>query len=637
MTSHKAVQRLVLCCIFAFSIAAVAEDAPAPSRSFVINGPQFVKDGSPFRIIGGSIHYFRSMPQRWPTLLAKLKACGMNTVQFVIPWNVHEIQRGVFDFKGRADVVHFIKLAQHMDLNVVIRPGPYICAEHDFGGFPWWLLSDPSIKSIRDSDPNFLAAVGAWWDVLLPMLKPLLYSNGGPILMAQVENEYGSYGSDKTYLTYLRDSLRKHFGDDVILHSTDGPSDSMLSGSEIDGVYQTVDFGPGSDPPSMFAEQRKYTAGPLMNSEYYPGWLTHWTEKAFPNIDGTYDATWLDKILAYNASVNLYMFHGGTNFGYYNGANTGSSAYEFQPTVTSYDYDAPLTESGNYAPKYNPICTVVAKYADGPVPPRPTEAQTAAYGSVALSDHVSLFDALGSALHYDDAPVTMEMAGIGQGFALYSTTVKAGTVGTLAIKDVRDRAIVFLDGVVIGTVYRNDGQIASLNVTIKDGASLDVLVENMGHVNYGSYIYDPKGLIGGVTLNNEPLNGWSVRPIRDNDVTHLPFVNGPPPSYPAFTRGHVVLPGGKPAADTYLAFDGFTKGVAFVNGVNIGRYWNVGPQFTLFVPADLLVPGVANEIVILELHGYVGDGPAVITLQDSPRLNRESSVKPLLISPQRRI
>ncbi|RAP74647.1 glycoside hydrolase family 35 protein [Paenibacillus montanisoli] len=587
--------------------------------TFAIDGASFVVDGKPVRLLSGAMHYFRIVPQYWEDRLLKLKACGLNTVETYIAWNIHEPQEGKFRFDGMADVTAFIELAGGMGLHVIVRPSPYICAEWEFGGLPAWLLADSDMP-LRCSHPAFLKKVDAYYDELIPRLKPLLSTNGGPIIAVQIENEYGSYGNDAQYLKHLEQALRTR-GIDVPLFTSDGPTDAMLQGGAVPGVLATVNFG--SHPVSSFAKLKDYQPnGPLMCMEFWNGWFDHWG-KPHHTRDAADAAGVLDEMLAAGASVNFYMFHGGTNFGFYNGANCQERDL-YEPTVTSYDYDAPLDETGEPTAKYFAVREAIGRYAElGPLQ-LPAAAPRRAYGKVELSEQAELFrqlDALSAPIK-SVTPLTMERAGQQYGFILYSTTVSGPRPAErLYIQEVRDRALVFVDGVCQGVIERAKTP-QSLTIEVPaGGARLDILVENMGRVNYGPYLRDCKGITEGVRLGFQFLFDWAIRPLPLEDLSQLSFANGagsPDVSAegPRFYRGTFQAVA---CADTFLDLNGWTKGVAFINGFNLGRYWSKGPQRTLYVPAPLLREG-SNELVLFELHG-APQGSASVMLADKPLLD----------------
>lgn len=579
---------------------------------FQTQGNEFIHNGNQVRLISGAIHYFRVVPEYWKDRLLKLKACGFNTVETYIPWNLHEPQPGNFNFAGLADVVQFIQTAGELGLFVIARPSPYICAEWEFGGLPAWLLADPDIK-LRSYNEPYLKHVDAYYDVLLPKLKPLLCTNGGPIIAMQIENEYGSYGNDTRYLEHIKQSMVER-GMDVLLFTSDGPEHFMLQGGMVPGVLATVNFG--SRARESFEMLKQYQPeGPLMCMEYWNGWFDHWGEEHHTrDVDDTTQV--FEEMLREGASVNFYMFHGGTNFGFYNGANCPSPDH-YEPTITSYDYDVLLDESGDMTDKYNKVKKVLAKYTEIEeiVLPEPVKKQ--AYGKVRLNGHSELFsnlDTLTSPVT-SNSPVTMEKLGQNYGFILYSTHISGPrNKSKLNIQDVHDRALIYVDGKYLGVIERwNKDTIVEFEVPV-EGCELSILVENMGRINYGPYMNDPKGITEGVRFGPQFLYGWTIHTLPLDQVSTLSFAEG---SYqhptPVFYKGTLEV---EELGDTFLYLEGWTKGVVYVNGFNLGRYWNKGPQQSLYVPAPLLHEG-DNEIVIFELHGCIEQ---VIEFKDKPNL-----------------
>ena len=564
-----------------------------------ISANQFHLNGSPFRILSGALHYFRIVPDYWPDRLRKLRALGLNTVETYVAWNLHEPREGDFRFEGGLDIVRFVELAAAEGLKVIVRPGPYICTEWEMGGLPAWLLKDPAMR-LRVSSQPYLDAVDRYLDALLPRLAPLQATRGGPIVAMQVENEYGSYGSDTAYLSYLADGLRAR-GVDVLLFTSDGPTDAMLQGGTVPGILKTVNFG--ANAPAAFARLRQYDPqGPLMVTEFWLGWFDHWGEahhdQPLDAAQGDAAVRTLDDILSAGASVNLYMAHGGTNFGFMNGANIDGGVY--RATVTSYDYAAPLDEAGDPTPRYFALREVIGRYVPLPDVPLPPPSATRAYGPVALTESVDLVDALGelSERRTSPFPQTMEAFDQAYGFILYRTRVSGPRPpAPLVVRHVRDRVQVFADGVEAGVLEREFPQQGVELAVPPGGLSLDLLVENMGRVNYGPDLLDRKGIGDGVLLGGQYLADWDIYPLPLDDLSRLRF--GPlAATGPRFFRG--VFDVDAPA-DTYLALPGWTKGVAWLNNFNLGRYWRRGPQQTLYIPAPLLKRG-RNELVIFELH-----------------------------------
>ncbi|MDQ6421532.1 beta-galactosidase [Paenibacillus sp. LHD-117] len=551
----------------------------------------------PIRLLSGAIHYFRIVPEYWEDRLLKLKACGLNVVETYVPWNLHEPFEGKFNFEGIADLERFIALAGELGLHVIVRPSPYICAEWEFGGLPAWLLKDTGMR-LRCNYRPFLDEVDAYYDELMPRLVPLLSTNGGPVIALQIENEYGSYGNDKDYLNHLKDAIRSR-GGDVLLFTSDGPEDAMLQGGMVDDVWATVNFG--SRTKESFDKLLEYRPGqPLMCMEYWNGWFDHWHEEHHTRpADDVAEV--LDEMLAAGASVNFYMFHGGTNFGFYSGANYGD---HYEPTVTGYDYDAPLGESGNVTDKFHKVREVIGKYVElGPLKlPEPIPAQS--FGTVRMTERASLRGSLGelSSPQRRACPEPMEMMGQNSGFILYETKLSGPRPeNKLNLQDVRDRAMVFVDGAYKGVIERwNPASEVSFSVP-PEGVTVSVLVENMGRVNYGPLLKDYKGITEGIRFERQFLFDWTIHTLPLDDLSTLRFEpsESNAENEPSFYRGTFEI---DEPADTFLNMKGWTKGVAYVNGFNLGRYWEVGPQETLYIPGPLLRKG-SNELILFELHG----------------------------------
>ncbi|WP_431895029.1 beta-galactosidase [Nonomuraea sp. bgisy101] len=564
-----------------------------PGLDIVEDG--FRLDGEPFRIISGGIHYFRIHPDQWADRLRKARLMGLNTVETYVPWNLHAPRRGEFRTNGILDLTRFLELAAAEGLRVLVRPGPYICAEWEGGGLPSWLLAQEGI-AMRSCDPVFLAAVEEYFDALLPLISPYLGSRGGPVLAVQVENEYGAYGSDTDYLKHIAKLLRDG-GVDVPLFTCDQPADLARGG--LDGVLRTVNFGSRVDA-GLAALREIQPTGPLMCSEFWIGWFDRWgaVHKGRSTQDAAAD---LDRLLAAGASVNIYMFHGGTNFGFSNGANDKGT---YRPTVTSYDYDAPLDEAGDPAAKYAAFREVIARYAPVPDEPIPAPGSKLAPVRVPLTESAGLFEhaeLFGSGVEAS-RPLSMEEIGQSFGFVLYRASLPDAGPAVLRVEDVRDRAQVFIDGQPVGVLERENHEHAMSFVAPRAGAVLELLVENLGRVNYGQGIHDRKGLIGDVTVNGAALDTWitTALPLEESGwESGLRFSASAARVGPAFHRGEFEI---DEPADAFLATDGWTKGHVWINGFALGRYWSRGPQATLYVPAPVLRSG-RNELVVLELHG----------------------------------
>ncbi|MFI6417405.1 beta-galactosidase family protein [Streptomyces sp. NPDC050842] len=569
----------------------------------------FRLDAHPFRIVSGALHYFRVHPEQWADRLHKARLLGLNTVETYVPWNAHAPRRGEFRLDGGLDLPRFLDTAAAEGLHVLLRPGPYICAEWEGGGLPSWLLAEDDLVP-RSRDPRYLSAVDDYLGALLTPLRPHLGSNGGPIIAVQVENEYGAHGDDTAYLAELTAMLRRH-GVDVPLFTCDQPSD--LARGSLDGVLATANFG-GRAAEGLAALRELRPRGPLMCSEFWIGWFDRWGG-IHARRDPADAAAELDTLLAAGASVNIYMFHGGTNFGFTNGANDKGT---YRPTVTSYDYDALLDEAGDPTPKYAAFREVIARHAPVPEDPLPPVAPKAAYGPVELTHTAGLLahaDALGVPATAD-RPLTMEELGHPFGFVLYETGLPTPGPAVLHAEQVHDRAQVFVDGQPVGVLERENHEHALAFTAPRPGARLAVLVENQGRVNYGPRIRDHKGLLGRTTINGTPPAVWHSRALpldRPDTLAYEPFDPARPPVGPAFHRG--TLTADEPA-DTFLHLDGWTKGLAWINGFPLGRYWSRGPQTSLYVPAPVLRAG-ANDVTVLELHATA---TRHVHLRDTPAL-----------------
>lgn len=569
-----------------------------------------VKDGvfyladQPFQILSGGIHYFRTVPEHWGDRLMKLKALGLNTVETYIPWNFHEPKKGQFNFAGLADIEQFIELAKRLGLYVIIRPSPYICAEWEMGGLPAWLLKDKEVV-LRSSHSTFLKHVEEYFDVLLPKFKDYLSQQGGPIIAMQIENEYGAYGNDLNYLNFFKGQYKKH-NLDTFLFTSDGPA-YMEQGSLPD-VTTTLNFGSRVDEAFGKLEELKPNS-PKMVTEFWIGWFDHWNGKH--HTRDAEDATEVFRdLMELKSSVNFYMFHGGTNFGFMNGANHYDIYY---PTITSYDYDALLTENGEITEKYKAVKKILSHYIDVPEDYK-SEITTHAYGHVELTESVSLFDTLNDISKKVDyiVPLSMEELDHPYGYTLYRTKVNRQGVLTFNSDAIHDRSYVYINGEYVLTTYKND-QEKELNLNFpKENNVLEILVENMGRANYGEHLLDKKGIVKNIWLGEQYWFNWEMYLI-DTEILPRDF-STKDKRFPKFYRGHFEV---ESLHDTFVDLEGFSKGNVFINGFNLGRYWNTaGPQKTLYLPGPLLKKG-NNEIIVLELEGTSSNS---IQLVDKPNL-----------------
>ena len=559
----------------------------------------FYKNGKEHRIISGAMHYFRIPRKYWRDRLEKLYQCGFNTVETYVCWNLHEPEEGVFDFSDNLDLAAYIDEAKEVGLDVYLRPGPYICAEWEFGGLPYWLHKYPDM-SLRCYDETYLEKVTPYLEQVLAIAKPRMAENGGNIVLMQVENEYGSYGNDKKYLEWVKNKYIQ-CGATCLLCTSDGPSYWMLKGGAVDGLLTTVNFG--SNPEEAFRVLKEFRDDqPPMCSEFWCGWFEHWGEarhtRPAEDVADNYE-----RLLKLGGSINFYMFHGGTNFGFMNGANHSE---EYAPTVTSYDYYAPLSEAGDITECYLKLREVNERFF-GTVPPLTAKNTVKkAYGAVQAEFYAGLNENLDiiSKKTFSAAPKYMEDIGQDYGYTLYRTVIKGPFYDQpLKLHGMRDRAIVNLDGKRIGVIengYKADE--IKLNDTTNSEHVLEILTENMGRVNYGMYVGDKKGL-DKVMLDMQHLFGWEIYPL---DMRALEKLNATDNKYTTgFFKATLNIQ--DEPCDTFIRPEGFTHGFICVNGKNIGRYHNErGPQKTLFVPAPYLKEG-ENEILLFETDG-VTDG-----------------------------
>jgi beta-galactosidase len=596
-----------------FSLAAMLPLSAAPSRhTFKIGDKDFLLDGQRFQIRCGEIHAARVPAEYWRHRLKMAKAMGLNTVCAYLFWNAQEPTPGQFNWSGQSDVATFCKIAQEEGLWVILRPGPYACAEWEMGGLPWWLLKQDDIK-LRTSDPHFLDAARHYFKEVGRVLGPLQITHGGPILMVQVENEYGSYGEDAAYMGELRQALLSA-GFDVPLFACN-PKGDLHNGFRND-LFQVVNFG--SDPAGGFQALRAIQPkGPLMCGEFYPGWFDTWGVKHHTGNTDTYLRD-LETMLKADASFSIYMAHGGTTFGFGTGCDK-----PFKPDTSSYDYDAPISEAGWVTEKFNLTRQLFSRYLlpGETIPEAPPANPVITFPATEATEVAPLFTNLPTPVR-DAKPRPMEQYNQGLGCIMYRTTLPPGPAGTLSANAIHDIAQVFLGGNRIGFLDRRSGNFKIPIPARTQATQLDILVDAMGRVNFGKEVHDRKGIIGPVTITSkndqtsEP-SGWYVYnlPLDAKMLAAMKYqpAKAETARRPQFWRVRVNLD--KPG-DTFLDMRGWGKGMAWVNGHNLGRYWNIGPQQTMYVPGPWLKAGM-NEIVVLDL---LGGGKPVVAGLDKPIL-----------------
>lgn len=584
-----------------FSLLVSCTSNSSVKETFEVANKTFLLNNEPFIIKAAEIHYPRIPKEYWEHRIQMCKALGMNTICLYVFWNIHEPEEGQFDFSGNNDVAEFCKLAQKHGMYIILRPGPYVCAEWEMGGLPWWLLKKEDIK-LRDSDPYFLEKTGKFMEQVGKRLKDLQLANGGNILMVQVENEYGAYAQNKEYITQIRDIVKESGFDKTVLFQCDWSSNFKKNG--LDDLLWTINFGAGSNIQKQFAPlQEARPETPLMCSEYWSGWFDHWgakheTRSAATLVDG------LREMIDNGISFSLYMTHGGTSFGHWAGGNNPP----FTPTCTTYDYDAPISESGKVTPKYFEIRELLQSYLpQGTIlPDVPDSIPTIAIPEIVFEEVAPVFEQLGKP-HTNSQIKSMEFFDQGWGSILYRTTLPQSEVfQLLKITELHDWAQIYIDGKFIGVLDRVKGENALQIPPVKEGAILDIFVEAMGRVNFGSSIYDWKGITKKVEIIKEKvaydLDNWEVFnfPVDYSYAKSREFSKeGYTENKPAYYRAYFNL---DKVGDTFLDMSNWKKGMVYINGHNIGRFWEIGPQQTLYMPGCWLKKG-KNEIIVLDLSG----------------------------------
>ena len=629
--------------LMAMLLACVLPDRAmaAERESFAAGKNTFLLNGKPFVVKAAEVHYPRIPRPYWEHRIKMCKALGMNTLCLYVFWNIHEQKEGVYDFTGQNDVAEFCRLAQKNGMYVIVRPGPYVCAEWEMGGLPWWLLKKKDIR-LRERDPYFLERVRLFEKEVGKQLAPLTIENGGPIIMVQVENEYGSYGEDKPYVSEIRDIVRQSGFDKVALFQCDWASNFTRNG--LDDLIWTMNFGTGANIDNQFRRLKELRPeSPLMCSEFWSGWFDKWgarheTRPADDMVAG------IDEMLSKGISFSLYMTHGGTSFGHWAGANSPG----FAPDVTSYDYDAPINEWGLPTEKYWTLRRTMQKYADGGKIPNVPKApmNIISVPQFKFTEYAPIVCGIDTIVESRDVK-TMEELDMGWGSMFYETTLPTvSTPSLLTLNDCHDFAQVFIDGKYIGKIDRvkNEKSIVLPAVTI--GQKLTILIEAMGRINFGRAIKDFKGITERVTLTAEAdgheltydLKHWRIATIPCDYKTatkalssaqpHSSSASAQPHWLPlrspnvvsslkkGYYRANFTL---KKVGDTFINMEAFGKGMVYVNGHALGRFWNIGPQQTLYVPGCWLKKG-KNEVVVLDIVGPKGD--PVAYCQDKPELDK---------------
>lgn len=584
--------------------------AQGPQHTFELGDSTFLLDGKPMQMISGEMHYTRIPREYWRDRMKMAKAMGLNCIGTYVFWNAHEVEKGKYDFTGNNDIAEFVKIAKEEGLWVVLRPSPYVCAEWEFGGYPWWLLKDTAIR-VRSRDAGFIEPYHNYINQLAKQLVPLLITHGGNIVMVQIENEYGSYSNDKTYLDLNRHLFREA-GFDGILFTCDG-ADKMGDGY-LPGYLPAVNGEENPIAAKQVIQKYHEGKGPYYIAEWYPGWFDDWG-KNHAHGDVKRSAATLDKILGAGISVNMYMFHGGSTRGFMNGANMNRRA-PYSPQVSSYDYDAPLDEAGNATDKFYAFREVIEKHlpAGQALPAIPVKRKTMAVTGIKLSRYAGVFTNLPKGI-VAEKPLCFEELNQAYGFVLYRTKLNEQN-GLLKINGMRDYAIVYINGKQIATLDRRLKQDSVRLESIPTNAVLDIWVENNGRINYGPFLTDNRhGITQTVTLDGAFIRNWTMYSFPFTTTGNFKFSSSPVNGQPALYKGTFHV---DEVNDTWLDMRGFGKGFVFLNGINLGKYWQIGPQQTLYIPACWLKKG-ENEIVVFD---ELKDSHTTINSISNPVLNQ---------------
>ena len=622
MKLSTTIQSLALASLLALAPASMM--AAQKGGTFTTGDKTFLLNGKPFIVKAAELHYPRIPRAYWEHRIKMCKALGMNTVCLYVFWNIHEQQEGKFDFTGNNDVAEFCRLCQKNGMYVIVRPGPYVCAEWEMGGLPWWLLKKKDIR-LREQDPYFMERVKIFEKKVGEQLAPLTIQNGGPIIMVQVENEYGSYGKDKPYVSAIRDIVKESGFDKVTLFQCDWSSNFLNNG--LDDLTWTMNFGTGANIDNQFKRLGEVRPNaPKMCSEFWSGWFDKWgarheTRPAKDMVEG------MDEMLSKGISFSLYMTHGGTSFGHWAGANSPG----FQPDVTSYDYDAPINEYGLPTPKFYELQKMMAKYTDGKKLPAVPKAPMplVSVPQFKLSEYRPLTAGVATEKE-STAPLSFEDMDMGWGTMVYTTSLPAIKAGATLMGEFHDFAQVFINDKYVGKIDRVKNEKSLELPAVAEGSTLTIIVEGMGRINFGRAIKDYKGIIGNVSITTSDAtcditlnpNQWVNQTIPDDYKTAAQVMAAPQnkmaglKTKAGYYRGYFNM---AKVGDTFINMEAFGKGQVYVNGHAIGRFWSIGPQQTLYVPGCWLKKG-KNEVIVLDVVGPKGEPTAFC--QNKPELDK---------------